>query len=452
MTRAVFFVFWVAVAIVAALLLVQNPGAVHVEWLGYQADMDVGVLVLATLVVMVISALLYRIWRGVLGAPASISRGRDRSRRMRGYQALTQGMVAVAAGDGDSATRLSRKADGLLDEPPLTMLLAAQAAQLQGDQQAARRYFESMLERPETEFLALRGLLNQALRDDDPIRALDLAQRARAIHPTTPWVVQTCLDLQVRQRRWVEAQDSLTAAVKARLVDAPDARHHKTAILIERSREAEGDGRINDAVALAHQAVSLLPDFAPAVVREARALDEADRGRQAQRLVEKTWVRAPHRDLADVFAVLTPFDDDPVAHVRRIERLYKLRPDHVESRLAMAQAHLQAQQWGQAREMLEGVAAERPTRRVFRLLSDLETGEGQNAEAAREWLLKAEEAVADEAWVCRVCGTVAPVWTAVCGHCGAFDSLEWTTPTVAVHQPALTTDRPTSGSTLPPPD
>ena len=50
------------------------------------------------------------------------------SKRRRGYKALSQGMVAVAAGDAGEAARLARRADGLLNDPPLTLLLSAQAA------------------------------------------------------------------------------------------------------------------------------------------------------------------------------------------------------------------------------------------------------------------------------------------------------------------------------------
>ena len=45
--------------------------------------------------------------------------------------------------------------------------LAAQAAQLNGDELAARKYFTAMLDRPETRFLGLRGLLTQALKTGD---------------------------------------------------------------------------------------------------------------------------------------------------------------------------------------------------------------------------------------------------------------------------------------------
>ncbi len=63
----------------------------------------------------------------------------------------------------------------LLAEPPLTLLLSAQAAQLNGDEQAARRYFTAMLDRAETEFLGLRGLVMQALRGGDEAAALGLS-------------------------------------------------------------------------------------------------------------------------------------------------------------------------------------------------------------------------------------------------------------------------------------
>jgi hypothetical protein len=42
-------------------------------------------------------------------------------------------MVAVAAGDAAEAGRQAKRADALLGDPPLTMLLSAQAAQLNGD-------------------------------------------------------------------------------------------------------------------------------------------------------------------------------------------------------------------------------------------------------------------------------------------------------------------------------
>src|SRR5262249_57792128 len=98
------------------------------------------------------------------GCPRRCARGGADNRRRKAYRALTQGMVAVAAGDAGEARRQAKLAGTLLNDPPLTLLLAAQAAQLDGDERAAEKYFRAMLDRPETAFLGLRGLLMQSLK------------------------------------------------------------------------------------------------------------------------------------------------------------------------------------------------------------------------------------------------------------------------------------------------
>src|ERR687888_327363 len=67
-------------------------------------------------------------------------------------------------GDAVEAQRQAKQAGDLLNDPPLTLLLEAQAAQLGGDEKAATRYFRAMLDHPEASFLGLRGLLMQSLK------------------------------------------------------------------------------------------------------------------------------------------------------------------------------------------------------------------------------------------------------------------------------------------------
>ena len=59
-----------------------------------------------------------------------------------------------------------------------------------------------MLKHPETEFLGLRGLLAQAIKDDDTATALRLARRAHLRRPNTPWVLTTLFDLQTQAGLW----------------------------------------------------------------------------------------------------------------------------------------------------------------------------------------------------------------------------------------------------------
>src|ERR1700736_2249975 len=160
-------IFTVAVVVAAAVFLADRPGRVDIIWQGWQIETSVGVLVAAAvLAALVVWLLVSMLWL-IISSPRRMLRSRRARQRRAGYRALAQGMVAVAAGDAQDAQRLARRSDVLLAYPPLTLLLSAQAAQLDGDEGAAKRFFTAMLERRETEFLGLRGLLNQALREGD---------------------------------------------------------------------------------------------------------------------------------------------------------------------------------------------------------------------------------------------------------------------------------------------
>lgn len=425
MRRVLLLLLKIAVVVAIAVWIAERPGRVEVAWLGYVVETSFGIALLGALVLVAILFGLWRVWHGLVRAPKTYGRHRAGSRRDQGYRALTAGMVAVAAGDPESARRYARKADQLLEDPPLTMLLSAQAAQLTGDEGAARRYFEAMLKRPETEFLGLRGLLTQALKEGDRPRALQLARRAKKINPETPWLLETSFDLEVHQRRWDEALVTLYQMTRADVIPADRARHHKAAILVEQSREAEADGNAAEALELAHKATQLVGDFTPGAVREARLLLRQGRDRQARKAVEKAWARRPHRELAEVWRRLGPEHERPLERVKRYEKLAKLTPDDPVADTALGEVALEAELWGTARNHLEKAVAKAPNRRLYRMLADLEEKEHGDAAAARDWLAKAETAPSEPVWTCRDCGTPSPVWNALCEACGAFDSMEW---------------------------
>ena len=193
----------------AAAWIAEQSGRLSLTWGAYRIDTSVAVLLAAVVGVAIAAALLYQLWLLLVGAPARLKEfGRERRRR-RGYLALTQGLVAVAAGDAKEAAKQVKRADVLLGDPTLTLLLSAQAAQLQGDDAAAARFFEAMRRRPETAFLGLRGLLNQDLKRGGAARALLLAREAHRLRPDSPWVGEQLFALETQAGRWTDAAATL---------------------------------------------------------------------------------------------------------------------------------------------------------------------------------------------------------------------------------------------------
>ncbi|MGH7046532.1 MAG: heme biosynthesis protein HemY [Stellaceae bacterium] len=459
----------IAVILAATVFFTANPGAVEITWQGWQVDTSVGVLIGAAIVAGLIVASLWWLLSVLLGGPAVLLRRRRERRRRAGYQALTRGMVAVAAGDPQEARRYARRAEALLAEPPLTLLLSAQSAQLGGDETAAKHFFTLMLDRPETEFLGLRGLFNQALRDGDRDTARHLAERAAALRPDTGWAIASLFDLEARAGRWTAAGETLAKAMKAGIIAPGTARHHRAVIDHELSRAAAASGDTDQALSLAARAQETAPDLAALAAHHACLLRHAGRRSRAARAIERAWRAAPQPELAQVYRSIWE-REDPLAQMVRFERLAAQNPAACESHLALAEAALSAKLWGEARRHLQqalllaavlpvGVASDLPagaappapgrsdtfagaTARLCLMMAQLEEAEHHDLARAREWIDRATTAVPDPRYICESCGGEAPVWSALCARCGAFDTLAWRTQPASRRDPVLPTAAP----------
>ncbi|HEX2887513.1 heme biosynthesis protein HemY [Vineibacter terrae] len=422
------------VAMTLAVWLVERPGVVTVQWHGWRLDTSVGVVLIVIVVLCVLAALLYALWRWLAGAPSTVFDIWGESRRRKGYRALTQGMVAVAAGDAAEAQRCARLAEKLLEEPPLTRLLSAQAAQLAGDRDAAQRYFAAMLDDPQMAFLGLRGLMMQSLKDGNSSKALAYAEQAFQRRPDTPWVVRSLFDMQAQAGKWSAAQETLQVGLKRKIVDPERGRTLSALLLVERSRAAERGGADQDAVDHAKAALALAPEREPVAYRYAELLIKRGDGRKAMKAIERAWPVSPHPDLAQLYLAAAG-EKDALKRVQALGRLTAANPDDLDSRIALARECLEARLWGEARRHLVAAGAERPDAptRLCRLMADLEEQEYGDGEKVRQWLARAADSPGDRQWRCRSCGAVHDRWLAVCDSCAAFGTTEWQMPPPSSH-------------------
>lgn len=421
---------WFAAVVVlmfGAAWLAERPGTLTAQWHGWRLDTNVGVIAMVVLLLMLIATMLWLLWRWIVGAPGALLEGWGESRRRRGYRELTQGLAAVAAGDGVEAQKHARKAEQLLSEPALTLLLSAQAAQLTGDRDGAKRAFDAMLEDDQMAFLGLRGLIAQSLRDGDAAQAMSYAERAFKIRPQTPWVVHSLFDMQAQVGQWRSAQDTLDAGLRTKVVTNEKGRTLKALLLVERSREAEKTGSDTDALTFAREAFAQAPERIATAERLAEMQIKSGDGKRALRTIEKAWSLAPHPDLAALYLKASG-ESDPLKRVGVVRKLAAQKPDDVESHLALARASLEASLWGEARRHLDAAGGTNPTARICRLMADVEERAQTGQEKVHEWLAKAAQAPADPAWRCSACGAQHETWRSVCENCGAFGTLHWRAP------------------------
>lgn len=373
-------------AVIAAIAgtLAAALGTMIFEWGDYRVATSVAVFALVLAIVIIVAALLYRFWGAVRRAPRSLAGMRKERRRRRGFESLSRGLVAVAAGDADTAERQSRRAAQLLDDKPLTMLLQAQSAQLRGDDQAATKFFTAMRQQPETAFLGLRGLLSQAMKRNDWQQGLRLAEEAYRLNPKSEWLIHTLYDLNKQAGRWTEAEALLDRSTTAKVLAPTDTAPERAELLYRMSLESSG----GDAIRYARKAFDIDPGHVGAAARLARLMIGEGRQRKAVGVLERAWVKHPDPELAEVYWLATE-STDALKKVKAAQHLKLVNPDHPESRITVAVAALEAQLWGEARSNLESIAGDDASPRVCRLMATLEEAEHGDVARARMWLLRA---------------------------------------------------------------
>jgi HemY protein len=435
--------FLLRLAILGALVVwiadsLMHPGTARIVWHDYIIETSAGVLGLGVLGIALVLYILFRIWHFIWHGPERWRLKRRIRKAEKGQHVLTAGLAAIAAGDAAEAGRFAVSARKLLGNGAATQLLQAQAAQLAGDHRSAREIFRTLAADPESAVLGYRGLIMEARRNGDWPEVERLIDRLREIRPDTPWLNLIRFELLTRQQDWREAEQALSHASSARLLGSGQAKQNHAALLIAISQDSARAGELGRALGCAEQASRLAGDWLPAVLNLAQMQTTAGHRRAALRTIEKYWSRTPHTQLASIYA---SNETNALEGFKNLEKLCRDTPDAGASHLALAEAALAADVWGEARRhLMILVGRGDATQGVYRLLARLERRESGGEQAALQWMTKAADAPIDPTWLCRSCGGTHGEWRATCSHCGGFNTMEWQSPgqsAARIYAPAL---------------
>ena len=423
--------------------LADRPGTMQIAWQGY--DIETSVFRAAVLLAATIASaiFLWSLFRALWNSPAALGDRIVRRRNKRGLDALSSGMIAVGAGDRALATRYALLARKSLPHEPLTHLLRAQAAQLSGDRTTTRRIYEAMLASPETEQLGLRGLFLEAEREGETEAAAQFAGRALKTNPKLGWSAEALFDLKCKQKDWPAALETLSHAKRNGHIDKAGIDRKRAVLLTAQAQDAE-ENETDKALALALEAHHLAPDLVPAAAVAGRILAARGNTGKAAKVLQKTWVRAPHPELATAYAYAR-VGDSTRDRLDRIRQLAALNPQSIESPIAVATTAIEARLFDEARKALEPLLINRLTQRVAILMARIEAGDtgdkGMGDQGigdrgmgdkgkVREWLARAANAARDPVWFAD--GVISSRWEPVSPVDGRLDAFQWRVPVESI--------------------
>ncbi|MEM9839913.1 MAG: heme biosynthesis HemY N-terminal domain-containing protein [Pseudomonadota bacterium] len=381
------------VAVWLGTLLAEVAGFTVIEFDGTRMDIPTGFFLFIAALTLVFVFFGGTITAWLWGLPGRFRQRGEERRRARGMTALTRGLEAVAAGDAGDAQRHARTATKTLDEPGLTRLLTAQAAQLAGDGITAQESYTAMLEAPETEFLGLRGLYLQAIQAEDLTAARAYAERAFQLRPGTQWAFESVLSLSLENGAWSDGLEAIMLARRNAIANDDTFKRMEAALLTARAYSAhesdDGETAIRDAELALKKAAKLIP--AAAVAAEAHVA--AGNRSKAAKVLGEAWEAEPHPGLAKVMRRVFKNERDERVQGRLV-KLTERNPDHPESRLLLAEVQLEGGDASAAQETLEPLLEGRPQRRVLSLMAEITT-QRYGKDAAAKWQERAAQAPLD---------------------------------------------------------
>lgn len=421
--------------------VLETPGGVRIAFGDQEISLAPIGFILALLLLLTtfwillkLSGLLVAVLRFLMGDETALTRYWGRKRERRGFDALAEGMVALASGESTKAMAQAAKAERLLNRPDLTRLLSAQAAEQSGDDTRALEYYKEMLQDNRTRFVGVRGILKQKLAEGDTDTALKLAEKAFALRPAHHDNLDTLFLLQSEAADWSGARTTLSAKLRAKALPRDVAKRRDAVLSLADAKVAYEAGNHTAARESALQANKMAPTLVPAAVLAARILIEDGAKKPATKLLKAAWQSLPHPDLATAYAALEP-DEPKEARRKRFEQLANLHPSHHETKMVLAELALSEEDFPAARRAIGDLAEEMPTTRTLALMAAIERGSGSDEAVVRAILAKALSANRGDQWVCSVCGHAHTQWSPTCHNCSAFDTLEWKQPAQSEPEP-----------------
>lgn len=434
LVRIILFICTIALVTFGVVFLIDTGGEVRVSIAAMEysfsplmAAIAVILLLVAVWLVIIALGLVLAIFHFFNGDETAITRYFNRNRQKRGFDALAEGMVALASGEGKTAMAQAHKAEKLLARPELTNLVSAQAAEMTGDTKKALKYYKNLLQDDRTRFVGVRGLMKQKLADGDTDTAMKLAEKAFALRPAHVDTQNLLFEMQSDAGDWSGARETLATKMRTGSLPKDVGRRREAILALADAKDKLDAGEMDAGKAAVLNANKLSPTLIPAAVLAAEMQSLSGNKSSAAKILKKAWGGNPHPELAAAFAEIEE-DETSAQRLKRFNALTKVNPIDTETRLLKAELALADEDFPAARRALGDLHEAEPTARSLSIMAAIHRGEGAGDEVVRGWLSKALTASRGPQWICGSCNKIHDAWAPKCDNCKAFDSMEWKSP------------------------
>jgi HemY protein len=364
--------------------------------------------------------LIYQIWALIWSIPERYHRFLDKKKKQKAHNLMVDGLTSLAAWQPKEAMASTELAEKIMPDNQIITYIAAQSAQLAGDNDRASELYTKMLTNQRMRFIALRGLAMIAKQKKDIPQMMDLINKAFDIRHDSPWVVGEWLNVSARMS-YLGLPYTLEKHGISKQMDKVVWNRHLGLISTIRAQKALNVGATHEAKNHLKKALDYRSDLVWCAVELAKIHKSESNLSKAQRVLQNAYEKFPHRDLVAVWDKLNPVDAR-LEKLRYVEKLVKENSKSYESYIVLAKYAIDCEIWGQSLHYTQQAIQIAETTEAYNLLQRIQV---HLPVATLEFN---KDPGIDYGWYCHTCGHGHDEWSAACMNCDEIDTVAWSLP------------------------
>ena len=338
----------------------------------------------------------------------------------KGYFYFVDAMIAIANKDNRKATNSHRKMISYLkDDRSLSLLLKSEVYKIERNYDELSKVYEKMLNSKKTEALGYRGLMEQNLKNQDYHHAFLYGEKLFNINPSIEKLYETLVFIIAKTKNWNQLVLITDKAFSKKIINKEIRNENKSIGYFEIANiKFESDPK--EAIKYINKALELKKNFPPFIKLHLELISNSNNISLLKKLIKKYWLMNP---TSLVRLIITQIIiDKKLGNLIFINQIIKNNYEAEESKKFLIFFAIKNQEWAIARENISGLIGSKPTREICLFMSDIELGENNDKQKSDSWILRSENSLIENTWVCKISNQTQDDWTSL-SNSGYFNSL-----------------------------
>ena len=366
------------------------------------------------------------------GKETFINKFLDKSRKRRGYKALTNAFFSIDSGDNTQALIQSRNALKFLKNDRLALLINAKILERSGFHSKASEVYKSLMDIKSSKLVAMNGLVENKIVQGENDLALKFAYKNFELNPKNLQVIEKLYDLQIKGKDWKGAISSLYKRQKFSKLPREILKRKEAILLYAESIKLKEDNQIAKSINLVKESLRLSPDLVPAICHHALLEKILNNRERSEKILVKGWQLYAHPEISETFSNLVS-EETNIEKFERFKKILKKDDYRCEALVQKIKLLILIEDFPQAKRELKKIKDIMSDIRVYLMMVSVEKGLGADENKIKDLLSKAILCKTSSEWVCDNCNNFGN-WEVVCSNCNSLDSFSWRKP------PSLTTN------------